>query len=272
MKDYKEEYYEQSIFWAHNFLEIPAEKERIEEIIKIMPSNVKTILDVGCGNGAFINTIADTFLNRFDKIVGLDSSKVALEHVKVEKYKGSISNLPFENKSFDIVTSLEVLEHLTQEDFKKGTLELQRVAKNYIIITVPNEEDIEHSLVMCPKCYCWFSPYFHLKSFNKNILCNLFNNFKLIKIKEIGPFYEFRSYNRLLLTFYLAWKSPLPPKTAICPQCGYQRNESIQNVRSNSSSHLILNFFLLFKPLAKLFFPLKKKKRWLLALYEKSDK
>ena len=33
MKDYKEEYYEQSILWTQNLKEIPAEKERLEEII-----------------------------------------------------------------------------------------------------------------------------------------------------------------------------------------------------------------------------------------------
>jgi len=272
MEDYKDEYYEQSILWDNNFLEISEEKERIEEIIKIMPFSVQTILDVGCGNGAFINTIASTFLNKFDRIVGLDSSKAALKYVKVEKYNVSISKLPFENKSFDLVTSLEILEHLPQEDFGRGILEIQRVAKKYIIITVPNKEDIEHLLAMCPKCNCWFNPCFHMRSFDKNILCDLFSNFKLIKVKEIGHLHEYRSYNHLLFSFYRTWKKPLPPITAICPQCGYQRNKSFQNIENNNSSCSILNLLLLFKTLVKIIYPMKKKKRWLLALYEKADK
>lgn len=97
---------------------------------------------------------------------------------------------PFKNESFDLVTSLEVLEHLPQEDFKRGISELQRVSKKYILITVPNEGDLERSLVMCPKCYCWFNPYFHMRSFNKKSLQNLFEKFNPIKIKEIGPFKE----------------------------------------------------------------------------------
>jgi hypothetical protein len=40
MKDYKEEYYKQSILWDHSFLEISEEKERIEEIIKVIPKKV----------------------------------------------------------------------------------------------------------------------------------------------------------------------------------------------------------------------------------------
>jgi len=271
MKDYKEEYYEQSNIWDRNFLEIYAEKERIEEIIKIIPSSIKTILDVGCGNGAFINTLANTSLNKFDRIVGVDSSKEALKYVKVEKYKASISNLPFENKSFNLVTCLEVLEHLSQEDFKRGILELQRVAKKYIIITVPNEEDLEHSLAMCPKCNCWFNPYFHVRSFNKSVLNNLFNNYKLINIKEIGPAIEYRLYPSLLYSFYRNWRKILPPKTSICPQCGYQLKEKFRDINSNSISDrfLLKNIFLFIKFYSKLVYPVKRRKRWLLALYEK---
>jgi len=272
MKDYKKEYYERSSFWNYDYLNVPAEKERLEEIIKIIPSDVRTILDVGCGNGAFVNALADILPGRFGKIVGADFSKEALKYVKVEKYKASISDLPFKNESFDLVTSLEVLEHLPQEDFKRGISELQRVSKKYILITVPNEDDLEHSLVMCPKCYCWFNPYFHMRSFNKKILQNLFEKFNLIKIKEIGPIKEYRSYNRLLLTFYRAWRKALPPKTAICSQCGYQRNEPLQTIKNNNSSSILLKLLLLFKPLAKIIWPSKKKKRWLLALYEKSHK
>jgi len=266
MMVYKKEYYEQSDFWNRDYLKIPAEKERIKEIIDTIPSDVRSILDVGCGNGAFVNTLSNGFPNRFDKIVGLDSSKEALKHVKTEKFNGSIGNLPFRDKNFDLVTCLEVLEHLPQKDFEKGILELQRVSKKYIIITVPNEEDLEHSLVMCPKCYCWFNPYFHIRSFNKNIVHNLFASFKSIKIKEIGPMSEYRSYNRLLLTFYRTWSKSLPPETAICPQCGYQYRENSKSLRNKSS------YSSLFKLLIKLISPIKRKKIWLLVLYEKANR
>ena len=271
MKDYKEEYYEQSILWDCNFLEIPAEKERLEKIIKIIPSDVQTILDVGCGNGVFVNTLTDILPGRFDRIVGVDSSKEALKFVKVEKYGANISSLPFTNKSYDLLTSLEVLEHLSQEDFKKGILELQRVAKKYIIITVPNEEDLEHSLVICPECNCWFNPSFHVRSFDSSVLNNMFNNYKLINIKEIGPVIEYRLYPSLLYSFYRNWRKMLPPKTSICPQCGFQHREIFMDIDSPKVSNyfLLKSIFLFIKSLGKLFYPLKRKRRWLLALYEK---
>ena len=61
MEDYKKEYYEQSEFWEKDFLKFPNEKERIEKIIDAIPSDVKDILDAGCGNGAFLNAVNANF-------------------------------------------------------------------------------------------------------------------------------------------------------------------------------------------------------------------
>jgi len=271
MKNYKKEYYNQPEFWNRDFNYLPGEKERVEEIKNTIPLNIESVLDVGCGNGFFINSLKEG-RRQYKNLVGLDLSKEALKHVKTEKKLGNISNLQFKNNAFDLVTCLETLEHLPQKDFKRGILELQRVSKKYILITVPNDDDLEHSLVMCPKCYCWFNPYFHMRSFNKSSLQNLFEKFNLIKIKEVGPIKKYRSYNRLLLTFYRTWRKPLPPKTAICPQCGYQRNGTFQGIKNNKSSSILLKLLFPLKSLAKIIWPLKKKRRWLLALYEKPHK
>jgi len=275
MKNYKKDYYNQPEFWNRDFSYLPGEQERIEEIKNTIPPDVKSVLDVGCGNGFFVNSLK-AGKRQYKKLVGLDLSKEALKHVKTEKKLGNISNLPFKNNAFDLVTALEVLEHLSQEDFKKGISELQRVSKKYILITVPNEDDLERSLVMCPKCYCWFNPYFHMRSFNKNSLQNLFKKSNLIKMEEIGPTKKYRPLNRLLLALYRSWRKPLPPKTAICPQCGYQHKESLQGIKDNNrddkSSSILSKPLLQLKSLAKIIWPSKKKKRWLLALYEKSYK
>lgn len=263
----KKEYYEQSVFWNKDYFQDAIEKERIEEIIKVIPFDIGTVLDVGCGNGSFVNSIINLFPNRFDRIMALDSSKEALKYVKTEKSSGSISSLPFKNGNFDLVTCLEVLEHLPQECFKSGISEIQRVSKKYIIITVPNNQDLENSLVMCHKCYCWFNPYFHIRSFDEKLLINLFENFKLIKNKKIGPIEYSYSYNRLLFTCYRTWRKPISPETSICPQCGYQKERGFQKAKNDGNfSHLPISIF---KTLIRLISPKKEKKRWLLALYEK---
>ncbi|MFW5720886.1 MAG: class I SAM-dependent methyltransferase [Bacteroidota bacterium] len=105
-----------------------------------------TILDIGSGRGNFIFPFMEEFSHV--KIISAD-----IQQEKVDIFnsinKGGIksiqgtnqdaTNLNFENNSFDVVTALEVLEHI--QNAKKAFNELIRVAKEYIIISVPSKED-----------------------------------------------------------------------------------------------------------------------------------
>ncbi len=272
MIDYSKRYYNQKMLWNHNRLDAPAQKERIRGSIGLIPADVESLLDVGCGKGDFVNTLVADSPGRFKKIVGLDISKEALKYVRADKIEGTIADLPFADKSFDLLTCLETLEHLPHEDLKKGAAELQRVSRKYILVTVPNVEDIENSLVMCPKCHCWFNPNYHFWSFNQDKLRDLFDDFNPLQIEEIGITYRYRAYNRNLLRFYRFWIRPPPPASALCPQCGYQPEEtppcpppetrsSVPESRSSSPS----------RQLVKSLIPLREKKAWLAALYQRKN-
>jgi len=271
MTDPQKVYYEQQALWDKNYLLSSSEKERIEETINIIPAEIRTLLDVGCGNGAFVNTLISKFPDRFEKVVALDKSEEALRYVKSCKLKGSIVNLPFEDESFDLVTATEVLEHLSYEDFKKGISELQRISKKFIVISVPFDEDLASSLVRCPKCCCWFSPIYHVRSFDKKSMDSMFDDFELIEVKEIGPIVNKRTYNRLWLSFYRTFRRPVPRESAICPQCGYQHKGIERELKDATNA---LNFSSTLSPWLKKIADLvvstvTKKKPWLLALYQK---
>lgn len=269
MIDIKSEYYEQSSFWKFEDYATAAVIERIDETINSIPIDTKTILDIGCGNGEFINRLAHEFPDRFEKIVGLDRCKEALKYVKTEKVNENINGIPFEKNSFDLVSCLEVLEHLPQQDFEKGLTEIQRVSKKYILVSVPNDEVLEQMLVLCPKCCCAFNPYFHMRSFNKKTLINLFEDFKITAVREIGPTDIFYSYKRFMFFLRLCYGNAAPPSLSICPQCGYQNKTMFSGDRSNKRNPAF-NFVKLL-PLVKLFIKRKKKMRWILALYVKAD-
>jgi len=190
-------------------------------------------------------------------------------------FQGEITNIPFGKENFDLVTFLEVLEHLSSDNFRKGVSELQRISKRYVIITVPNKEASEYSLVICPACHCRFNPNFHKRSFNEKILRRLFDNFKLIKIKRIGPINKMFCWNWLLFTFYSRWISSVPPKYSLCPQCGYrckkedyQRAHKRKEIRQNSFQKKLISSL---KSLGRRIWPTRKEERWLLALYKKSN-
>lgn len=269
MSEFRKKYYEQTELWARDLQSFPDDQERIEETTSLIPSDVQTILDVGCGNGWFINSLH----TRYQRVVGLDSSQKALEYVQTEKIHGDIIALPFETESFDLVTCLEVLEHLPYATFIKGLSELERVSKKYIIVSVPNDEDLEFSLVICPHCHCRYNPYFHMRSFNHDALKKLFKQFRLIECKEIGGLVSRPTYSHTLYSAYLTWRKPSPPETAICPQCGYQvRNEQNSSalLRKNKKSSLIEKILHLPKLVVKkTIWKPQKVKRWLVALYIK---
>ena len=103
------------------------------------------ILDIGCGGGVNI----ERFLKMTDnKVYGIDYSDVAvkksiglnkkaIEDKRCEILKGSVSKLPFEDNSFDIITAFETVYFWP--DFENDLKEVKRVLKEGGIIFIANE-------------------------------------------------------------------------------------------------------------------------------------
>ena len=230
-----------------------------------------SILDAGCGNGALLNHLVAQFPSRFERLVGLDTSDEALKHVKTEHLQGSISEMPFEDGSFDLVTSLEVLEHLLQPDFGLAIAEMQRVSRRYILLTVPNAQNLAGNLVMCPMCCCCFNSAFHVRSFDRSGLSNLFVNCRPLRIDEIGPRSRRRLYGHTFRHVLRLFSGRCPPRaTSICPQCGYrQSNIATPTGGTPGLSQPVARALLMVNRLVTGLTPRRTVTTWLLALYEK---
>ena len=84
------------------------------------------ILDVGCGTGANLEMLA-----QFGAAEGVDVSDEALEFCRakgLKTHKGLAEKLPFTDESFNLVTALDVVEHL--DDDVAGLKEMHRVLKS----------------------------------------------------------------------------------------------------------------------------------------------
>ena len=106
----------------------------------ISKTKVKTILDVGCGEGHTTKLIKDKHKDVF--IEGIELGKGLVKQAQktypdVHFEDGSIYEIKREDNSYDMTLSTEVLEHL--EYPLKGLKELRRVSKRFVLITVPNE-------------------------------------------------------------------------------------------------------------------------------------
>ena len=98
--------------------------EKISGELRIANRELR-VLDVGCGTGANLEMLAN-----FGKAEGVDVSDDALEFCKTKGlnvHKGLAEELPFDDESFDIVTALDVVEHL--DDDTAGLKEMHRVLK-----------------------------------------------------------------------------------------------------------------------------------------------
>lgn len=115
-----------------------------------------TLLDIGCWNGDFTVQIRDELGVSKDRVFGIEADKdqhadsyggieAGANEVKVAKSKGIQVHetdlnkpLPFADKSFDVVTANQVLEHVWNVDAL--LLEIKRVLKDdgVFVVGVPN--------------------------------------------------------------------------------------------------------------------------------------
>ena len=108
-------------------------------------SKDNVILDIGCGGGVNVKRFLKMTEN---KVYGIDYSELAVEKSiklnksavdegKCEIIKGSVSNLPFNDNSFDIVTGFETVYFWP--DFVNDLKEVLRVLKDDGVIFIANE-------------------------------------------------------------------------------------------------------------------------------------
>lgn len=95
-----------------------------------------SVLDLGCGDGLLLSLLKEKGI--IGK--GLDISDEGVEKTKIKGFEASIfdfsDRLPFPDKTFDVVVSLDVLEHLyNPESLLK---EASRISREFVIIGVPN--------------------------------------------------------------------------------------------------------------------------------------
>lgn len=170
------------------------ERERIELTVSAIPPGIQRVLDVGCGDGRLSQIIRER--NRCF-LVGFDLSMTALQRLSGPKVCGSAAQMPFADRSFDLVVCTEMMEHLPEEIYPVVLKEMARVAKDAILITVPNEENLTENLAHCPACGSEFHVWGHLRSFSHRTLQDLFTSFQLVRTFPFGDYVE--HYNKGLL-------------------------------------------------------------------------
>lgn len=124
-KEYFEEAQGSNYF---GYVDLPVFKRRAEEILKLNP---KRVLEIGCAKGFTVRHMCDLGIDAY----GVDISAWALKNCD-ESVKNRLqwadvtADLPFGDKTFDLVVSWDVLEHIKEAHLFTAVREIVRVGVN----------------------------------------------------------------------------------------------------------------------------------------------
>ena len=111
------------------YLTRPANPDRLAAIKQHAGTR---ILDAGCGNGTYVNLLADQY-----DIHGMDLSRYDSWDAHPQRFSvGDVADLDYPENSFETVLSFEVLEHVA--DPQHALQMFHRIASRNVILTVPN--------------------------------------------------------------------------------------------------------------------------------------
>lgn len=100
---------------------------QINEVVTTHPKNV---LEVGIGNGLVSHTL---------KLLGIKTITLDIDARLKPDRIGDVRKLPFKKNTFDTILCAEVLEHIPFADFFTALRQLHKVARGYVIITLPHD-------------------------------------------------------------------------------------------------------------------------------------
>jgi SAM-dependent methyltransferase len=120
---------------------------RVRKVLGVLKGMQPTnLLDIGSGRGAFLWPLLDAFpllpVTATD-ILAYRVQDLAAVHgggmTDLTAVHADVTALPFSDKTFDVVTMLEVLEHVPNS--RQAVAEVCRVARRFVILSVPSKPD-----------------------------------------------------------------------------------------------------------------------------------
>lgn len=124
-----------------------AELPRVRQVLGFLHGiEFETLLDVGSGRGVFLLPFLEEFpqvrvtsLDLLDHRVTFLNELAAGGYRRLTAHNQNICTQPFPENSFDVVTLLEVLEHIPEVE--KAVAAAVRMAKSHVVVSVPSKPD-----------------------------------------------------------------------------------------------------------------------------------
>ena len=167
--------------------------------IKTNHSNVKNILDIGCGTGDFLFRAKQETWNVF----GFEPNEKA-KAISKSKNINLIDDLDsFEKHSFDVITMWHVLEHVPDLDKQIKQIKSLLKPNGLLIIAVPNYKSYDANFYKSD--WAAYDVPRHLWHFSKTAIKKIFKNYQM-ELIHIKPMYFDSFYVSLLSEKYKTGK------------------------------------------------------------------
>lgn len=212
----RDRFFAQESAWG-DLAEAPDIQWKVRVFLEMLPGDVTTLVDVGCGDGAITNELAERY-----EVTGVDASAAAVSHLRCAGVVARAESLPFPDRSFDVVMSSQMLEHLSDDGYRAAIGELRRVASRYVLISVPYREDLAFRTIRCPRCGWRGHVWGHRRVFTIDSLLRDLPDFTGLDIRVFGDVQE-PSWPRWMLwpLHHIARAFYTPAgQTPICERCG----------------------------------------------------
>lgn len=143
----------------------------------------KTILDYGAGDGDLVQLLCERGLMAA-AFEPADERANTLRQ-KLAKFPNFLGCVDFESENtYDVVFMTEVIEHILDEQLDNSLKKLNSLTKpgGIVIITCPNNEDLELDMVYCPVSNVLFNRWQHVRSFTNIALASLLSKYDFNEI------------------------------------------------------------------------------------------
>lgn len=195
-----------------------SEMDRMRRTVGLVPPDVASVLDVGAGHGVFLEELKAA---RGVTGTGIEITPAKVDYAQsrgIDLRLGDAARLDFADRAFDAVVSCEVLEHLPFGVYEAALAEFGRVARRWVIVTVPYDE--RRRFVRCPYCHACVNPDYHFRAFAPGSMAAL--------APALGPGFALRRELALgarRRSALVEWARRLIdswPRFLVCPACGYR--------------------------------------------------
>lgn len=251
------QYFDREQVWGETYW-TELQFERARQTIAIIPYDVDSVLDIGCGAGV----VTKELCQKVRRVAGIDLAFAPLRQLRqagASVLQADARAVPFADKSFQLVAATEVVEHLNEQDRNRALEEFARVARKYVLLTVPYREVLECSWLKCADCGNVFHAWGHSQTFDEARMASLLHpQFAMQQLITLGDQTKRVPASWVRLAQRFGGFAVGEPGRSICREC------------RQSKAFVSRRLPRLIWSLPLRLFPLPRRAHWMAALYARA--